>query len=63
VATIISDLSEYRWFVLEPSGEPVAVFDLPRESEIMLIKDGYVYIKALNKRRYSEEVRRYKLNY
>ncbi|MBD3617347.1 MAG: hypothetical protein HUJ22_12335 [Gracilimonas sp.] len=63
VATIISDLSQYRWFVLEPSGEPVAVFDLPRESEIMLIKDGYVYTKALNRKKYTEEVRRYKLNY
>lgn len=63
VATIISDLSQYRWFVFESSGEPLATFDLPREMEIMLIKDGSVYIKALNRKKYSEVVQRYKLNY
>ena len=63
VATIISDLTQYRWFVLEPSGEPLATFDLPREYKIMLIQDGFVYIKVFNSRKYSEEVLRYQLNY
>lgn len=63
VATIIPDLSQYRWFVLEPSGEAVATFDLPREREIMVIQDGYMYIKFFNTRNYSEEVIRYQLNY
>jgi|AntRauTorckE6833_2_1112554.scaffolds.fasta_scaffold00241_24 hypothetical protein len=63
VAAIIPDLNKYRWYVLGSSGEPLATFDLSREKNIEVIKGDYVYIKALNSRRYSDEVLRYRLNF
>ncbi|MEX0723887.1 MAG: hypothetical protein WD053_08420 [Gracilimonas sp.] len=62
-AAIIPDLNKYRWYVLESSGEPLATFDLSREQHIEVIKGEYVYIKAFNSRRYSDEVLRYRLDF
>ncbi|MEX2477149.1 MAG: hypothetical protein WD357_01855 [Gracilimonas sp.] len=63
VAAIIPNLNKYRWYVLESSGEPLATFGLSREKNIEVIKGEYVYIKAYNSRRYSDEVLRYRLDY
>lgn len=63
VATIISDLTQYRWFVLDSSGEPVAVFDMPRAKEIVVVKNGYIYTKEYNTRQFSDQIRRYRLEF
>lgn len=63
VATIISDLSKYRWFVLEPTGEPVAVFDWPREREIEEVRNGHIYVKEYNSRQYSDQIKRYRFEF
>lgn len=63
VATIINDLNVYRWYVMEHSGEPVATFVLPRQKEIEVIKEGYIYIKKYNSREFSDQVKRYTIDF
>jgi sugar lactone lactonase YvrE len=62
VATITENLENYRWFVLDNSGEALGTFEFPRKSVIKTIKDNLVYAVELNRRYYSEEVVRYKID-
>ena len=59
VATITENLENYRWYVLENSGEVLGTFDFPRKSKIKTIQANYVYAVELNRRYYSEEVVKY----
>ncbi|MDR9418466.1 hypothetical protein [Gracilimonas sp.] len=63
VATIVNDLNTYRWYVMEPSGEPLATFVLPRDLEIEVVKNGYVYIKQYNSRAFFDQVKRYTFDF
>lgn len=63
VATITGNLENYRWYVLNNSGEPMGSFEFPRNKEIMTVKDNLVYTKELNVKYYSEEIVRYEINF
>jgi len=62
-ATIGPDSDTYRWFILSPNGEPLATFDLSREKQIMSVVGETVYIKSFEAGQYSDQVKRYTLNF
>jgi hypothetical protein len=63
IATITNDIETYTWYVLEPTGEPVASFELLRGYEIVGIKTDYLYVNRFNARQYSDEIIRYRLDF
>lgn len=62
-ATIGPDSDTYRWFILSPNGEPLATFDLSREKQIMSVVGETVYVKSFKAGQYSDQVKRYTLNF
>lgn len=63
VAAIIDNLDSYRWYVIDKTGEPIGMIDLPRKQEIMMIKGGFLYSKSYNRSLYSDEVTKHKVFY
>jgi len=63
VASIGPDSDTYRWFILSPNGEPLATFDLSREKQIEAVVGETVYIKSFEAGKYSDQVKRYTLNF
>jgi hypothetical protein len=62
-ATIVSDPEIYKWLILSPKGEPVAAFELSRNKMIETVKDKKVYIKSFDANDYSDEVKRFTLDF
>ncbi|GAA5521070.1 6-bladed beta-propeller [Aliifodinibius salicampi] len=62
ISTIVKDLDVYRWWVLEENGKLLARFTWPRNREIEVIKNGYVYTIEVNKKTGLERVVRYEIN-
>ncbi|MFP8489669.1 6-bladed beta-propeller [Gracilimonas sp. Q87] len=62
-ASIVSDPDIYRWFIIAPSGQPLATFELSRKKKIEAIRGETVYIKSFNASRLSDEVKRYTLKF
>lgn len=62
-ATIVSNPDIYRWIILSPNGKPLAAFDLSREKQIEAVVGNTVYIKTFNAAQYSDQVKRYTLNF
>jgi hypothetical protein len=48
---------------LSPNGEPLASFDLSREKQIEAVVGDTVYIKSFEAGQYSDQVKRYTLNF
>lgn len=63
VATISDNLENYRWFIIDKTGKPVGMIDLPRKQEIMAVEGGFAYVKSYNKSLYSDEVTKHKVFY
>jgi hypothetical protein len=63
VASIGPDSDTYQWYILSPNGEPLASFDLSREKQIEAVVGDTVYIKSFEAGQYSDQVKRYTLNF
>jgi hypothetical protein len=63
VASIGPDSDIYQWYILSPNGEPLASFDLSREKQIEAVVGDTVYIKSFEAGQYSDQVKRYTLNF
>ena len=61
VATITQNLENYRWYVINNSGEVAGTFELPRSVDIRAVQNGTVYAKEFNPRTYAEEVLRFSI--
>lgn len=63
VASIGPASDTYQWFILSPNGEPLATFYLSREKQIEAVVGETVYIKSFEAGQYSDQVKRYTLNF
>ncbi len=61
ISTIVKDLDVYRWWVLEENGKLLARFTWPRNREIEVIKNGFVYAKETEDETGLERVVRYRI--
>lgn len=45
IATTVEDMSIYKWWVLEETGELITKFEWPRDEPIEVIKNGFMYTR------------------
>lgn len=61
VSRIVDNRQIYEWWVLKESGELIAKFGWPRENNIELIKNGYMYTQNRNVNSKGKVITRYKI--
>ncbi|GAA5521071.1 6-bladed beta-propeller [Aliifodinibius salicampi] len=62
ISTIVDDMEIYQWWVLSEHGELLARFKWPRNKEIKVVKNGYLYALETLDETEEQQVVRYRVN-
>ncbi len=63
IATITQDPEKFTWYILKPTGEVIGTINLSRQKELMEVKNGHAYLKSFNRQKYSDVVKKYKIDF
>lgn len=61
IATTVKNMRVYQWWVLTPKGKLLARFTWPRDKQIEVVKNGYMYALDTNEKTGVKQVVRYKM--
>ncbi|MGF1670219.1 MAG: hypothetical protein ACFCU6_07210, partial [Balneolaceae bacterium] len=62
VSTIIDDFNVYEWWVLEFTGKLITKFKWPRDKQIKVIKNGYMFTHEIEEETGLQQVVRYRID-
>jgi len=61
ISTIVKDFDVYQWWVLKDNGELLARFTWPRNRQIEVVKNGYLYARETDEATGLQQIVRYQI--